>query len=354
MYYNRILRVWAIDPWDYFLISAFIGSLIASCLKTYLSEKAAMEQEKTDMERLKKSIINKSGLGFSKRPILKSNKSKIQMIYKFALDNRGGQLEELTVDYEFSNQAMKIAQQIQLFVERLAHFLKKRELRSLFKFFFGKGRLILELLLFKCNINMSYVILNDGLTTQVIVFTSTVGGAAGFTLSWFLAGASLVAPPLLLSTFLLRSFTQQIVHQRDYFKFKKIVNQLFDDKDIKKSIQAVHMEVENPVSSFNTIEMRPPNSDKNPIFQHDFSGKSSEELDTFIKEKIKKKFGLMESPTQQQLEKIIQKKMRKNRKVKTVYFQDFIKEIVDSESDLDIIDVEIMDEPIQIRTATDL
>jgi len=46
--------------------------------------------------------------------------------------------------------------------------------------------------------------------------------------------------------------------------------------------------------------------------------------------------------------------MIKNRKVKTVYFQDFIKEIVDSESDLDIIDVEIMDKPIQIRTATDL
>lgn len=100
-----------------------------------------MEQEKTDMERLKKSIINKSGLGVSNRPILKSKKSKIQMIYKFALDNRGGQLEELTVDYEFSNQAMKIASQIQLFVERLAHFLKKRELRSLFKFFFLQGEI---------------------------------------------------------------------------------------------------------------------------------------------------------------------------------------------------------------------
>lgn len=201
---------------------------------------------------------------------------------------------------------------------------------------------------------MSYVILNDELTTQVIVFTSTLGGAAGFTLSWFLASASLVAPPLLLSTFLLRSFTQQIVHQRDYFKFKKIVNQLFDDKDIKERIQALRVEFENPVSSFNTIEMKPTNSDKNPIFHHDFSGKSSEELDAFIKKKVEKKFGLMESPTQEQFEQIIKKKMRRERKGKTVYFQDFIKEIVDSESDLDIIDVETMNEPIQIRTDTNL
>jgi hypothetical protein len=42
MYYNRILRVWVLDPLDYFLISAFIGSLLALRLKTYLSEKAAM------------------------------------------------------------------------------------------------------------------------------------------------------------------------------------------------------------------------------------------------------------------------------------------------------------------------
>ena len=83
MYYNRILRVWMVDQLDYFLISVFIGSLVASHLKTYLSEKAAME-------RLKKSIINKSSLVASKTPILKFKKSKIKRIYKFALENRGG------------------------------------------------------------------------------------------------------------------------------------------------------------------------------------------------------------------------------------------------------------------------
>jgi hypothetical protein len=80
MYYNRILRVWVLDPLDYFLISAFIGSLVALRLKTYLSEKAAME-------RLKKSIINKSGLIASQTPILESKESKIKRIYKFVLEN---------------------------------------------------------------------------------------------------------------------------------------------------------------------------------------------------------------------------------------------------------------------------
>ena len=55
MYYNRILRVWVVDPLDYFLLSAIIGSLLASRLKDYLSEKKAME-------RLKNSIIEKSKL----------------------------------------------------------------------------------------------------------------------------------------------------------------------------------------------------------------------------------------------------------------------------------------------------
>jgi uncharacterized protein involved in cysteine biosynthesis len=55
MYYNRILSVLVVDALDYFLISAIVGSVVASYLKDYLSEKA-------EMERLKNSIINESGL----------------------------------------------------------------------------------------------------------------------------------------------------------------------------------------------------------------------------------------------------------------------------------------------------
>jgi len=62
-------------------------------------------------------------------------------------------------------------------------FLKRKELKGILKIFFRNGRLILELILYKCDINMSYAVLDEGLSIQVIVFTSTVGGATGFTLS---------------------------------------------------------------------------------------------------------------------------------------------------------------------------
>lgn len=93
--------------------------------------------------------------------------------------------------------------------------------------------------------------------------------------------------------------------------------------------------------------MGPSDLDQNPTLKYDFSGKSSEELDEFIKEKINEEFGLVENPTETQLEEIIQKKVTRKRKPKgkTVYFRDFIKEIPDSESDLAIIE-----EPIRLRT----
>ena len=105
MYYNRILRVWVLDQLDYFFISALIGSLAASYLKKYLSEKAARE-------RLKNSIIKKSKLVRSKTPISNSKKAKIQKIYRFALNNRGGQFEEFEAQHEFSNVGFKLAQKM--------------------------------------------------------------------------------------------------------------------------------------------------------------------------------------------------------------------------------------------------
>ena len=71
MYYNRIYRIWVIDSVDCFLLSTLIGSIIASRLKTYLSEKEAME-------RLKDSIIQKSTLAHqSTRSSSISNSKKI-------------------------------------------------------------------------------------------------------------------------------------------------------------------------------------------------------------------------------------------------------------------------------------
>jgi len=175
-----------VDPLDYFLLSAIIGSLVASRLKAYLSEKKAME-------RLKNSIIKKSKLVHqADRPIFNSKEMRIKKIYKVALESRGEQFEDLQADQEFSDEVFKLAGGIKGLVERLARFLKERELKGVAQIFFKNRKLLLELILYTCRINITYVLLNEGLNTQVIILTATAGGATGYTLSWFAVGASLV------------------------------------------------------------------------------------------------------------------------------------------------------------------
>ena len=74
-----------------------------------------------------------------------------------------------------------MAQEIKGIVERLARFLKERELKGVARIFFKSGRLLLELILYKCRNDITYSMLTEGLSTQVIVITATAGGAAGLT-----------------------------------------------------------------------------------------------------------------------------------------------------------------------------
>ncbi len=341
MYFNRILRSWVSDPLDYFLISALIGSLVALHLKDYLSEKKAME-------RLKNSIIKKSKLVIkSDRPIFNSKEMRIRKIYKVALENRGGQFENFQVDLELSNEGLKWAQEIKGLVERLASFLKERELKGVARIFFKNGRLLLELILYKCRIDITYSLLTEGLSTQVIVITATAGGAAGFIVSWFSVGASLAAPPVLISIFLIRiirSVAQQIINQRDYLKFKKLVKQMLDDDEIKQTIQAFFLEGEPQKTT--PIEMKPLYSDKNDLAEFNFE--SDQTFEEFIKARMKEELGLVENPTQEQLEQIIhRRKINTKPKGKTVYFKDFINEITEGPDD--ILDAEIVKEPIRVQ-----
>ena len=55
--------------------------------------------------------------------------------------------------------------------------------------------------------DMTCSLLTERLSTYVIVITATAGGIAGFTLFWFLAGAILVTPPVLISILLIRNGT---------------------------------------------------------------------------------------------------------------------------------------------------
>lgn len=70
----------------------------------------------------------------------------------------------------------------------------------------------------------------------MIIITATAGSAASFTITWFSAGASFAAPPVVMSILLIRSVAQQIVNQRDYSKFKTLVNKMLKDDELKQTI----------------------------------------------------------------------------------------------------------------------
>lgn len=327
MYYNRILRVWVIDALDYFLLSIIFGSIVASCLKDYLSEKKAME-------RLKNSIIKKSKLVHqSDRSISNFNKIKLKKIYKFALGNRGGQFEQFQADSELYNEAFKLVQEIKISVERLASFLKERELKGVARIFFKNGRLLLELILYKCKIDITYSLLTQGLSTQVSIITATTGGATGFILSWFSVGASLVIPPIVGSVLLTRSIIQSILNQRDYPKFKKLINKMLEDDELKQTIRAVFLEEEVP--TITGIEMKPWDLDKNPLPEFNFD--SDQTFEKFLKARTKEEF--KEIPHT--------RRIKNKLKGKTVYFKDFINQIAEDSDD--IIDAEIVKEAIKVK-----
>ena len=338
MYYNRILRVWSLDPFDYFLISAIIASILASSLKNYLSEKKAME-------RLKNSIIQESKIVPDRPVLLSSKEAKIKNIYRFALGFKGGQLEEDWIaDYEFSNNVLNLAQKIKGLVKLLAVFLKERELKGVAKIFFKNGRLLLELILYKCKIDITYSLLNTGVSTQVIIITSTLGGATGFSIAWFSAGAALVTPPLLILTLLIRSVLQQIANQNDYSKFKNLMNKMLDDEKLKETLRAVFDDVARP--SVTPMQMKPFDPEKN--YGPKFNFKSDQNLEEFIKAKMEEELGLVENATYEQIEEMISNKIKLKPRAKTVFFKDIIDKRADF-LDSDIIDAEIIKNPIKVK-----
>lgn len=127
----------------------------------------------------------------------------------------------------------------------------------------------------------------------MIIITATAGGAVGFTFSWFAAGASLVAPTVLILVFSLRSFAQQILNQINYLKFKTLVNKMLENEELKKTIRAVFLEGEVPTSTF--IEIKPWDSNKNPLPEFHFD--SDQTFEEFIKARMKEELGLVENPT---------------------------------------------------------
>lgn len=175
-----------------------------------------------------------------------------------------------------------MAQEIKALIERIASYLKERELKGRIGIFFKGGRIVLGLFLSKCSIDISYALLNEGLSTQVIVITVISVDITGFTLSWIYAGASLVFVPALISILSLRSIVQQIINQRDYEKFRWLITQMSKDDELKQIVRVSFMDGEVPTT--NGIEMQSWDSEK-------------------IKSIMKKEFGLVENPNLEQVEK---------------------------------------------------
>ena len=151
---------------------------------------------------------------------------------------------------------------------------------------------------------------------KIIWLEDLVGNTGKSTLlKWLRVGQSLVVPSALISLLLTRSVLQQIFNQREYFKFKELVNKMLqEDEEVKKIVQPFFMEGEVPTT--NVIEMQPRYLDKNHLPEFNFD--SDQTFEKFIKAKMNKELRLVESPTPLELEEII-----KNRKIinkrKTVY-----------------------------------
>lgn len=338
VYFNKIARIWVIDPLDYFFLSAFIGSLLASRLKHYLSEKQALE-------RLKHSIINKSRLiesEPSKATIFSSKQSKIKLkkVIKVALSSRGG--EQIDLDYE-------LAQKIHDLITKLAAYLKQKELRArLFKIIFSQARLILGLILHLCKINLHYVVIGD-INPQVIVIACSTGGATGFVFSWITAGALISVPATILSFFFLRSFSQQILHNVEYTKLLNNIRKWSEDEDIREEIKKFFIETQTRIDNSNKIKLESLNWNKNPeikqaaerlgIFENPPVNNEKLNLDLLDPDsnKILEEIGIVQNPD-----------LIGEVKEKTVL--DILEQINrDNKADLGVIDAEIIKRPARVK-----
>lgn len=360
MYYNKILGSWVLDAIDYFLISALISGIAGSHLKTYFSEKEAMR-------RLKNSIIKKSRLlkadasestNFDSTESIKKRPANIKKIVKFALSNRGGQ----------DGNGYKLAEQIRNMILKLAVFLKQREMEGLLKILFTHGRLVLELILSMCQIHLTYITSNE-VNPQIIVIAMTSGGSIGFTLSWVSAGTILVSPPVIASILLLRSFTQQIIHNIQFLQLKNRFNELLKDEEIREEIQTLLIDTQKKINNSNKIKFESFESlnwNKNPeikeaaerlgIFENapHLTGElnlNPEDPDSI---KILQELNIPTKPTKP-IKEIVKGEVQKKNTGKTVYFRDFVKQISDDSdmSDSGIIDAEFIKEPIRIRRIED-
>jgi len=118
---------------------------------------------------------------------------------------------------------------------------------------------------------------------------------------------------------------------------------LLQDEEIRRNLQAIFIERKGTRPT-TFIELEFLDSNKNSLPEFNFN--SDQTIDEFVKARMEEELGLVENPTQKQLEEIIKRIKSKTRpKGKTVYFKDFIDEIAKGPDN--ILDAEIVNQPIR-------
>ena len=346
VYYNRILKVWVIDKIDYFMFSFLIGSTIANILKHYLAEQQAME-------RLKKSVMKKSPLLLdieSDKTDFTPKKKRAKKIFKIFILNRGGEL----VPKPVSDYAFKLAHIIREVVEKLAVFLKERELNGVATIFFKNGNIVLDIILQQCQIKLITLVFTKGINRQVVIITSTAGSTLGFLASWFLAGTSLFVPPLVFLSILFRGVAQSILNIKDALHLKQIVDQILEEKgynpkfldpnDYQPIFEVVFREDE--LLTTPTLKIKSLASNKKRFKQFDL--KSDQNFQTFMRARDSEQLRFLGTSTSEQIQNLKQRgeiKTKSHRK--TVRFKDFIDKMIEDSDE--ILDAEIVDKTPRIR-----
>ena len=119
---------------------------------------------------------------------------------------------------------------------------------------------------------------------------------------------------------------------------------MLEDDELKQTIRTFLFEGEVPTTS--GIEMTSWDSDKNTLPEFNFN--SDQTFEELIQTRAKEELGLVENSTLEQLEKIIHtRKIRKRPKLKTVYFKNFINQIIEDPDN--IIDAEIVKKAIKVK-----
>lgn len=175
VYYSHFKKCLVIDQVNSFLID----SIIASRLRDYLPEYF-------EMLRLKKSIIKKSRfVHFSNKQSIESKETRIQQIYRMAMNRKGGQLEDLSINIDDSQKVFALVTKVKEIIKRLAVHLKDQELNGSSRIFWKNGRLFIELVLHLCNTTIAYhrLLQADQLPKKIIVTIIKFGDTLGFFVS---------------------------------------------------------------------------------------------------------------------------------------------------------------------------